>query len=205
MGNKSKGKARLKNSNKTTNLPEKPCSKKSTSKAVKRKITQDNCENQVLKKPRTRTRVIQTLLDKASKKIGYSKKKTKSTMPEDEFQCDSQESEVVFPHILATNWKRFEDTILQRNVNEITKKLNSCRAKMQFNEFRTHFTGFHFVQTAIVDALLNRKWDNLLQLTVMLVRSYFNPVYRIFIRNVSIFQLLNKMSYTIFFLSYAKF
>lgn len=188
MDNKIKDKALVKNSNKTDNLPEKPTSRKSISKAVKRRITQDNCENQIPKK--SRTSIIQTLLDEASREIGYSKKKTKTTVPEVEFQGDSQESEVVFSHISATNWKHFEDMILQRNINEVTKKLKACRVKMEFRE-KTHFTGFRLVQTAIVDALLNRKWDNLLQLTVMLGRSYFDPVYRIFIRTVSIFQLPN--------------
>lgn len=204
MDNKFKGKALLTSSNKADNLPEEVFPKKSTRKALKRKKTRDNCENQIPKKPRTRTSIIQTLVGEACRKIGYSKKKTKTTVIENEFQGESQESDVIFPHISATNWKHFEDTILHRNVDKVTKKLNSCRAKMQFGEHNTHFTGFRLVQAAIVDALLNRKWDNLLKLTVMLGRSYFDPAYRMFIRNVSIFQLPNEVSYLVYF-SYARF
>lgn len=102
---------------------------------------------------------------------------------------EESNEEVIFPHIVNANWNKFESNINQTE-DEITKTLNTCLARMHgmHEVSETHFTSLHYVRVAILDCLVNRKWDNLIKLVIMLGRNYMDPVFITFIRQVSTFR-----------------
>ncbi|CAG9766421.1 unnamed protein product [Ceutorhynchus assimilis] len=105
------------------------------------------------------------------------RKKLKSTNPETETN--------ILPQICNKHWDKFENDLKTREVDKITEKVNLCAARMHgFEVYNTHFLSLPFLRLAIVDCLLNRKWDNLLRLVIRLSRNYMDPVFRMPIRHL---------------------
>lgn len=103
----------------------------------------------------------------------------------------SQQTDRIVPIVTRKKLNSIEKILRGDPIDAKRAKLEHCLSRLnncEASEF--HFLRLHFVRAAIVDALLNRKWNCLLKLVIKLSRNYMDPVYRTFIRNVSIMKLV---------------
>ncbi|KAL1513548.1 hypothetical protein ABEB36_002948 [Hypothenemus hampei] len=134
----------------------------------------------------TRKKTKSNCKQRKSTNSKFETSKSKITQREKQ-TTENNDTELKFmlPTITAYNWNAFERNINLMKVDEITKKLNFCLAKMHgYETYGTHFTSLHFLRSAIVEALINRKWNNLLRLIIMLSREYSDPLFVRFIRQL---------------------
>uniref|UniRef100_A0AAR5Q844 Uncharacterized protein n=1 Tax=Dendroctonus ponderosae TaxID=77166 RepID=A0AAR5Q844_DENPD len=97
----------------------------------------------------------------------------------------SQPTDRIIPCVTRSKLKSVEKLLKGYHIDEKTAKLEHCVSRLNNCEASDyHFLRLHFVRAAIVDALMNRKWNCLLKLVIKLSKNYMDPVYRMFIRNM---------------------
>lgn len=96
-------------------------------------------------------------------------------------------TKIPFPHITKKNWKAFNEKLFNETIDPENMKIQICLSKMQSRRSENfHFTTCHYVRKTIIDSLLKRDWNILINLLVIFIERYNKPLFMPFIRQVCI-------------------